>query len=217
MRATTLLLSTIVLLFLGAGTGLRAEDEDSEREIRERYRLMNETVAIQLLEGRVRAQRRWTEALLELTGSYAKALSASQQETASGVGILKRRIEQLEEALATERARTGLDENELMKQLIAEQKRHTVDVIQLQLELAKRHEMAESNRLEATDGFQRAQLHEERSQVLRKQLVQAIWLLGETGSAAKAALPWLKQSDELEDEAVSEAAKEAIGKIEAGG
>ncbi len=214
---TLALLVIVTLLLLGAAAALHAEDEDSDRVRREHARLMDETVAIQILELRARAQERLNQSLFELLEAHVRTLKAGGNGSVAVVNVLNLRITELEESLETERKRSGVDENELMQQLVAEQKRHTRDVQLLQTELVKANEIAECNRLEATQSWQRVTVHEEEGRRLRKRLVQAVWLLGEIGPAAKIALPWLKETVALDDEILVDAAKTATARIQGDG
>lgn len=210
---TLLWITAALPLLVGFAAALRAEEEPSALEVAKQT-LREQQLTIQLLEKRVSAQESLAQALFDRLERDFETLRALRGDKATGVGLLKRRIRSLQDDLEAERERNGVDEDALGRQLIREQERHMKDVMQLQDEVARANDMAEENRVEATEILQREVVAKEEQRRLRDHFVHAIRLLGEVGPAAKAALPWLKQTEAWDDDVLARAARTATARIQ---
>ena len=200
-------------LVIGLAATLWADEEPSALEVAKRT-IREQELTIHLLENRVRAQEVLARSLFNRLQAEFDALKAWREESATGVAVVKRQILDLQDALETERERTGLAHDEFGKELAKEQKRHVHDVVLLQQELCRANETAESNRLEATNALQCVHVVEEEKRRLRDHFVHGIRLLGEIGPPGKLALPWLETTTHLQDGVLGPAARTAIARIE---
>jgi hypothetical protein len=123
-----------MLVVSPATVGVRA-DEAPEDDPGARRRLRAQELTIRLLEEGARHRGELIDSLFDLVRAQGTAFQAARSGTAVEVEMLNRRIDQLQQALRVERDRNGVDENELAKQPMAEQERHTGDVQQLVEEL----------------------------------------------------------------------------------
>lgn len=207
------LVATVSLLLVAA---LQADEDPSPLETAKRT-IREHELTIHLLEKRVHAQERLAGALYTRLEKEFDVLRAWREESATGVGVVKRQIRDLQDALKAEQERNGVSADELGKQLTKEQQRHVNDVVQLQQVLAQANETAEANRIEATMALQRVAVVEEERRRLRDHIVHAVRLLGEIGPPAKVAVPWLEQTSAWKDGVLGPAARTALGRIQGQG
>lgn len=205
----------VTALLLGSVAALQADDEPSALEVAKRT-IREQELTIHLLEKRVHSQELVAKTLFTRLEKEFEALRAWREESVTGVDVVKRQIRDLQVALETERERNGVSADELGKQLMKEQQRHVNDVLQLQNELSRANETAESNRLEATNSLQRVFVVEEEMRKLRDHFAHGVRLLGEIGPPATVALPWLKKTSALKDEVLASGARKAIEKVGGG-
>jgi len=206
----------IILALLLSGIVLHADEDESELAAAQRT-IREQTLTIQLLQRQVEALEAWNAALYDQQEAQAGLMLAARKGSGRALDVVKAQIDGLRKALETERTRSGVDEVQLGKQLAKEQGRHANDVQMLASELAAANEMAEHNRLEATQALQRTAVLEEGTRRLRDHLAHAVRLLGEIGAPARIALPWLKETAGLDDPVLADVAKTAAARIEAQG
>ncbi len=183
---------TLILALLAAGAALHAEEGESELDAAKRT-IREKELVLELLRTRTQVQELRIQKLDLLHDAQVEALHALRADAGAAVKLLEARIDDLSGDLKAEQARSGVDDTQLGKQLMREQRRHTQDVVQLMTELTKANETAEANRIEATQALQGKAVAEEKARHHRDHIAHAVRLLGEIGPAARIALPWLKE------------------------